>query len=121
MNGNQPKNMVGFVSEYYKKNIMVNVDDCNITKETVNKLSLRLSHAPVNAKISPAARVFEYPNLENVFIMENDLYGNIMPKDSCFLAFYGRNGLIGKHLKVETLLKSTIEDIKNIVRINTEG
>ena len=99
---------------------MINSDD-NITKETISKLGLRVSHALVNAESSLTARVFEYPHLKDVFIMENDLYGNIMPKDSCFLAFYGRNGLIGKHLSVETLLKSSEEDIKNMVQINTEG
>jgi hypothetical protein len=44
-----------------------------------------------------------------------------MPKDSCFLAFIGTHGLVGKHLKVETLTKSTREDIENIVLENSEG
>jgi hypothetical protein len=53
--------------------------------------------------------------------MESDLYGNKMPKDSCFLAFNGRHGLIGKHLKVETLKNATIKDIKEMIEINKEG
>jgi hypothetical protein len=96
-------------------------NDCNITKETISKLGLKLSNAAINAEVDLTARIFEYPPLKDVFIMENDLYGNIMPRDSCFLAFYGRNGLIGKHLRVETLLKMSTEDIKNMVQINTEG
>jgi hypothetical protein len=95
--------------------------DMNIDDETIRKIGLRLSDKAINAQISPEARVFEYPHLENVFIMESDLYGNKMPKDSCFLAFKGVHGLIGKHLKVETLKNATAEDIKNIVESNQEG
>ena len=99
------------------KNITVN----NINSKTISKLGLRLSDKKVNAVISPEARVFEYPYLDNVFIMENDLYGNIMPKDLCFLAFNGHHGLIGKDLSVETLRNSTLADIKKIVECNMEG
>ncbi len=53
--------------------------------------------------------------------MECDLYGNLMPKNSCFLAFYGHHGLIGKHLKVETLKNASVEDIKKMVDSNLEG
>jgi hypothetical protein len=53
--------------------------------------------------------------------MENDLYGNKMPKDSCFLAFTGQHGLMGKHLKVETLKNATIKEIKDMVESNNEG
>ncbi len=100
---------------------MVHNNDFNIDEETITKVGLILSDKPVNAQISPTARVFKYPDLDNVFIMENDLYGNIMPKDSCFLAFYGTHGLIGKHLKVETLKNASVEDIKKIVESNIEG
>ena len=71
--------------------------DFNIDDETISKIGLILSDKPINAQIAPNARVFEYPHLDNVFIMESDLYGNTMPKNSCFLAFYGTHGLIGKH------------------------
>jgi len=93
----------------------------NINSKTISALGLRLSDKKINAVISPDARVFEYPYLEDVFIMENDLYGKIMPKDSCFLAFYGHHGLIGKQLSVETLKNSTLTDIKNMVERNMEG
>ena len=95
--------------------------EVNLDEETIRKTGLRLSDKPVNAELAPEARVFEFPQLENVFIMESDLYGNTMPKGSCFLAFYGRNGLMGKHLKVETLKNCSIEEIKKIVESNREG
>ena len=99
-----------------KENHVVNIDD-----DTINKVGLRLSEKPINADIAIESRVFEYPNLENVFIMESDLYGNAMPKDSCFLAFKGHHGLIGKHLSVQALKYASAEDIKNMVQHNNEG
>ncbi len=53
--------------------------------------------------------------------MESDLYGNTMPKDSCFLAFYGQHGLIGKHLKVETLKNASLQDMKAMVQSNIDS
>ena len=100
---------------------MINVEDFNIDERIISNLNLRLTQKRINAQISPDARVFEYPYLDNVFVMENDLYGNKMPKNSCFLAFYGKHGLIGKQLKVEALRKATVEDIKNMVENNNEG
>ena len=100
---------------------METTNDENIDPEIIDKLELRPSDQLINAQIAPGARVFEYPHLESVFIMESDLYGNKMPKDSCFLAFNGPHGLIGKHLKVETLKNASREDIKNIVESNQEG
>jgi hypothetical protein len=100
---------------------MLNTSDTNLSRETISKVGLRLSDKAINAEISPTARVFEYPHLKDVFVMENDLYGNVMPKDSCFLAFYGRNGLIGKQITVEKLRNASTEEIKNLVKINSEG
>ena len=100
---------------------MVNSNDFNIDDETISKIGLILSDKPINAQIAPNARVFEYPHLDNVFIMESDLYGNTMPKNSCFLAFYGSHGLIGKHLRVETLKNASVEDIKIMVESNSES
>jgi hypothetical protein len=96
-------------------------NDYNIGVETIIKLGLKSGDKKINAQISRDARIFEYPDLENVFIMENDLYGNIMPKDYCFLAFYGNHGLIGKALRMETLSNSSVADIQAIVKSNTEG
>jgi hypothetical protein len=93
----------------------------NIDSEIIKKLGLTLGDKKINAEISPDARIFEYPHLENVFIMENDLYGNVMPKNYCFLAFYGNHGLIGKRLSVEELSNASMSDIKMMVETNTES
>jgi hypothetical protein len=98
------------------KNHEFNIDD-----ETISKIGLRLTDKTINAEIAPDARVFEHPDLDDVFIMESDLYGNLMPKDSCFLAFKGTHGLIGKHLKVESLRNSSIEEIRAMVEAHTQG
>ncbi|MCW3110465.1 MAG: hypothetical protein JWQ09_4971 [Segetibacter sp.] len=100
---------------------MTNNDDINIDEETIRKIGLRKSEQAINAQIAPNARVFEYPGLDNVFVMENDLYGNKMPKNTCFLAFYGHHGLIGKSMKIEILKNASKEDIKNIVENNKEA
>lgn len=100
---------------------MTNTEEYNIDEETISKLGLRPSDKPINAQCAPNARVFEFPHLDNVFIMESDLYGNTMPKDSCFLAFYGSHGLIGKHLKIETLKHASVEDIKEMVQKHSQG
>ena len=100
---------------------MASTHEENIDPQTISALGLQLSDQPVNAQIAPGARVFEYPKMPDVFIMESDLYGNKMPKDSCFLAFKGVHGLIGKHLKVETLKTSTPDDIRKMIETNQEG
>jgi len=93
----------------------------NIDDTTIQKLGLRVSDKPINAQTAQDSRIFDYPHLENVFIMESDLYGNAMPKNSCFLAFNGKHGLVGKHMTVEALSKATVADIRHIVETNTDG
>lgn len=100
---------------------MINREKLNIDDETISKKGLRLSDKSINAQIAPDARVFEYPGLDNVFIMESDLYGNTMPEGSCFLAIYGNRGLIGRHLNIETLKHASIEDIKTMVESISES
>jgi|SRR6478609_3318629 len=100
---------------------MINNNKENIDAETIEALGLKLTDAPINAATALSARVFEYPHLANVYIMESDLYGNPMPENSCFLAFNGQHGLMGKHLKMETLKRSTAMDIQKIVEDNNEG
>ena len=100
---------------------MEKIDEFVIDEETINKIGLQRSTKPINASGNEDARVFEYPLLNNVFIMESDLYGNKMPKGSCFLAFYGSSGLIGKHLKIETLRNASSKEIESIVQRNDEG
>lgn len=53
--------------------------------------------------------------------MEADLYGNSMPKNFCFLAFYGQHGLIGEALEVETLKNARVEDIRKIIDKDKES
>ena len=100
---------------------MINKEGENIDDETINKLGLRLTDKDVIALNQCSARVFEYPHLENVFIMEADIYGNPMPKDSCFLAFYGEHGLMGEPLEIQKLKNSKLEDIIKIVQRDKEG
>ena len=100
---------------------MDTINEINLDKETITKIGLRPSDKTINAQIAADARVFEYPDLENVFVMESDLYGSKMPKDSCFLAFMGPHGLVGKHLRLEVLKNASREQIRNIVESNQEG
>jgi hypothetical protein len=100
---------------------MSNIINYNIDEETISKLGLTVTRKQVNAQSTPHARVFEYPHLENVFIMENDLYGRTMPEQSCFIAFDGRHGLVGKHLTIEQLRNSSVEEIRKLVVDNSEG
>jgi hypothetical protein len=95
--------------------------ESNFDAATINQIGLRLSDKPINAHITTDARIFEYPGLENVFVMETDLYGNIMPKGSCFLAFYGSHGLIGTHMPIEELKQASVDDIKKMVASHSEG
>lgn len=100
---------------------MTNPNDFNIDEETISKIGLRLSDKDINAQIAPDARVFEYPGLDNVFIMESDLYGNTMPEGTCFLAFFGHRGLIGRHLKIETLKSASKKEIEAMVESHSEA
>ena len=93
----------------------------NIDEETISRLGLTISHKQINSQITPYARVFEYPHLDNVFVMENDLYGATMPEHFCFIAFYGRNGLIGKPMSIDELKNASLEKIRKLVVDNSEG
>ena len=92
----------------------------HVDDETINTIGLKLSDKPLSS-LPTNSRVFEYPDLENVFVMDTDLYGNMLPEEFCFLAFYGQHGLIGDRLEVETLRNSRADDIKKIVQRNIEG
>jgi hypothetical protein len=100
---------------------MSDIISYNIDEETICSLGLTITHKQVNAQSTPHARVFEYPHLENVFIMENDLYGATMPEHSCFIAFNGRHGLMGKHMTIDELKNSSVEEIRKLVVDNSEG
>lgn len=100
---------------------MANTAHFTIDEETIDKIGLRLSGKEINAQIAPNARIFEYPGLDNVYVMESDLYGNTMPHDSCFLASLGNHGLIGRHLKIEILKHASKEEIKAMLESYAEG
>jgi hypothetical protein len=105
----------------FKAKAMSNTISYNIDQETINQLGLTITTKQINAQSTPRARVFEYPHLDNVFIMENDLYGATMPEHSCFIAFNGRHGLMGKHITIDELKNSSVEEIKTLVANNSEG
>jgi hypothetical protein len=98
---------------------MITGKQVHIDAETIESVGLQLTDTPLTAEAAPlSARVYTYPHLDNVYIMETDLYGNAMPKDSCFVAFKGQHGLIGRSLKIEKLRRSTVTDIEKIVHDN---
>jgi hypothetical protein len=100
---------------------MTNSTGFNIDDETIQSLKLQLTNEPLNGPNDLVGRVFKYPALEKVYIMESDLYGNMMPQGSCFLAFQGNHGLIGKHLYIKTLKSSTTADIKAMIAAHDQG
>lgn len=93
----------------------------HIDDDTINQLGLKISDKPIGTQHAPGARVFEYPELDDVFIMENDLYGTPMPEQTCFIAFNGRHGLVGRDISIEQLRNSSVDDIRNLVAHNSEG
>ena len=100
---------------------MTTINKYCLDKATIDKLGLRLSNQSINAQIALGSKVFEYPHIQNVFIMESDLYGNLMPEGTCFLAFEGQHGLIGRNLTIEKLTMASEDDIRSMVLHNNEG
>lgn len=100
---------------------MTDLHQNNLTQETIHLLGLRQTNKSINAQIALNARVFEYPHMDAVYIMESDLYGNTMPEGCCFLAFDGRSGLMGKHITIDALKNSTIEDVRKMVEDHNRG
>ena len=92
-----------------------------LDSETIAALGLVKSEKSINASVAPDARIFQFSNIENVYIMENDLYGNPMPEGTIFLVFEGRAGLLGKQISVERLRNSSEEEIRKIVEDNHNG
>ena len=100
---------------------MRNYTEGTIDAETIKAVGLKPTNTLLNAATALCARVYEYPSLEHVYVMDSDLYGHSLPKDSCFLAFDGRHGLMGKDLKVETLKHASVKEIEKIVQANNKG
>jgi len=92
---------------------------CRIDDQTISKAGLRLSDTPVKSILALNARMYEFPALQDVYVMESDFYGNPMPEGSCFLAFLGRHGLLGTDMPLERLRTSSTEDIRKLVQSNT--
>ncbi|NTS42683.1 hypothetical protein HRG84_17420 [Flavisolibacter sp. BT320] len=92
-----------------------------LDSETIAALGLVKSEKSINASVAPDARIFQFSNIENVYIMESDLYGNPMPEGTIFLVFEGRAGLLGKQISVERLRNSSEEEIRKIVEDNHNG
>ena len=100
---------------------MTNISEYHIDKEIIKRIGLRPLNAPISSQLAANARVYEFPTLENVYVMESDFYGNPMPEGSCFLAVQGKRGLLGRHLKVEKLRHAKTEDIHKMVESIKEG
>lgn len=100
---------------------MINEAAYHIDEENINRLGLRPAPIPAGSQLATNARVFGLPNLENVLVMESDLYGNPMPEGSCFLAVQGKHGLMGRRLRIEQLRNCSAEDLQKMVQIISEG
>lgn len=100
---------------------MSEVQPQHLNDALIRQLGLKPASNTINAQIAPSARVFEYPAVANVYLMENDLYGNAMPQGSLFLAFDGHSGMAGKHISIDTLMNSSAEDIRKMVADNDSG
>ncbi|HSB93594.1 MAG TPA: hypothetical protein VLC28_10765 [Flavitalea sp.] len=100
---------------------MENTSNQILDDQTIESLGLIPSDSPLTAEIQHPGRVFKYPHMKGVYIMESDLYGNPMPEGSCFLAFDGVHGLMGEHIKIQTLRSSTPDDIRKRVEKDKKG
>ncbi len=93
----------------------------NLSDQLIKQLGLRPSGKTVNAPTASSDKVFAFLDVANVYLMESDLYGNKMPEGSLFLAFDTHSGLAGKHIRIETLHNSSVEDIRKMVADNDSG
>jgi hypothetical protein len=100
---------------------MLNVTERHIDEETIRSIGLRPSERAIMPQLTVNPRVFEFSDLEDVFVMEGDFYGNPMPQGSCFLVFPGRHGLLGRQLRLEKLRNASAEDIQKMVQSINEG
>ena len=62
---------------------MINEATYLIDKEMIRSIGLRPTRIPEGSQLATDARVFKFPILEHVYIMESDFYGN--PARSHFL------------------------------------
>jgi|SRR6476620_4138960 len=95
---------------------MITTNNYTLDEEVVQFLALRLRLTPIEIDSTVTGRIFEYPHIPEVYILEDDLTGNRMPEGTCLLAFTDREKLEGVKLKIETLLISTPGDIKRLIQ-----
>jgi hypothetical protein len=100
---------------------MINEATYHIDEETIRRLGLRPADIHAGSQLATGARVYRFPNLENVLVMESDLYGNPMPEGSCFFAAQGKHGLMGRRLRVEKLRTCSAEDVREMAQRISEG
>ena len=100
---------------------MINEATSRIDTELIRQFELEPSAIPEGAQLAVNARVYTFPQLESVFVMESDFYGNRMPEGSCFLAFQGKRGLLGRHINIDSLRKCSLDEVQKIVVSLSEG
>jgi hypothetical protein len=93
----------------------------HIDAETIKTLRLHPATPPSGSQLASNARMYQFPNLENVYVMESDFYGNPMPEGSCFLAIQGKHGLIGRQMNVEKLRNCSAADLQKMMQSIQEG
>ena len=100
---------------------MINEATYHLDQEIVNHIGLKPADIPAKSQLATNARVYRFPSMENVFVMESDLYGNPMPEGLCFLAVQGKHGLMGRPLRVEKLRTRSTADIQKMAQSISEG
>src|SRR5829696_3843438 len=100
---------------------MTNEAIFHIDEETIKSIGLQPADIPAGAQLARNARVFAFPGLQNVLVMESDLYGNPMQEGTCFLAVQGQHGLMGRSLHVEKLKTCSTDDVQKMVHGISEG
>jgi hypothetical protein len=100
---------------------MINEATYHIKQEIVNQIGLQPTDIPAGSQLATNARVYKFRDMEHVFVLESDLYGNPMPEGSCFLAVQGKHGLMGRRLRVEKLRTCSAEEIQKMAQGISEG
>jgi len=91
-----------------------------VSKQVISNLSLQLTDK-LDTVSELTGKIYKYPNIKDVYILEKDLYGNSMPEGYCFLAFSGSHGMIGRQLSLKTLEKASEEDMRILIESNEQG
>ena len=95
---------------------MINEATYHVNEDIIINLGLQPTTIPISSPSTVGVRAYSVPTLEQVYIMENDLYGNPLPEGSCFLAVQGKHGLIGRSIREVKLRNYSAGEILNIVQ-----